>query len=69
MKFVIILVREKAEHKIISREEVEKFLKHYQQLPSWCAAYTNFQAYTWEPGNAMQLPNGWLFSVQDHVQL
>lgn len=69
MKFVIILVKESAGARTLRYEDVQKFLSVQASLPQWGEAYAQFMKFDWYPGNAMQLPNGWLFSVQEHVEI
>lgn len=76
MKFVLIDVcMPNADAPVVAvtmgRSQVIKLFEHYKSSDSWRLARQLFERFTWEPGNAMQLPQGagWLFSVHDHVEL
>ncbi len=76
MKFVLIDVcppnaQEPVAAVTMGRSEVMKYFERFQASESWRLAYKLFEKYDWQPGNAMQLPQGfgWLFSVHDHVEL
>lgn len=68
MKFVIVQIDDGGAQAwtVTDKAQVEQHLSSSQY---WAEALKHFRSFDWSPGNAMDYPCGWLFSVHDHVEL